>query len=212
MSTRTLTTTAFDGYLKLLRRPVDAMVRLLPGQRTGPAAVARVAVDRVDATVRAGLASTLRVDLSSDARRRQAAADERERALDLRRQAEKQEVRAETRVEASHRQATQRTRRAESQAAGRRRTATKKEESRTRQAAETERRRTQANRDQEKQAEEQIAAETARERLPAVEAQAEALDQRDQAATRRDEAERLGAAAARVKEERQTESNGSSTI
>jgi colicin import membrane protein len=193
---------AVDSYLKLLRRPADLIVGLLPGKRSGAGAAARIAVDRADATARAGLSATLGVDLHVDAERRQAAADERDRAVNLRRKAQEQEVQAEVGVENSNRQAAQRRDRARTEAGARRRSATKKQETRTRQATEAKRRRTQASREQEAKAEEQIAADAAREQLPAVEAQAEALQERQQAGERREEAERLGAAAARVKDER----------
>lgn len=212
MNARTLSTAAVDSYLKLLRRPADLIVGLLPGQSTGPGAVARIAVERVDAAARASLASTLGVGLTVDARRRQAAADEREHALDLRRQAQGQETRAEARVKTGNRQAAQRRDRAEKEAGGRRRAATQREQTRTRQAAETEHRRTQATRRQEAKAEELIEAETARQELPAVEDQAKALQEHELATARRQEAERLGEAAAQAKAERKEESNGAGAV
>jgi hypothetical protein len=85
MTARDVRTIAVDSYLKLLRRPADLIVGLLPGKRSGAGAAARIVVDRADATARAGLSATLGVDLNVDAQRRQAAADERERAVNLRR-------------------------------------------------------------------------------------------------------------------------------
>ena len=48
-----MTTSAIDAYLRLLRRPFDVVAGLLPGQRSGPGAAAKLTVDRFDATVRA---------------------------------------------------------------------------------------------------------------------------------------------------------------
>jgi hypothetical protein len=48
-----MTTSALDAYLRLLRRPFDAVAGLLPGQRTGPGAAAKRTVDRFDASLRA---------------------------------------------------------------------------------------------------------------------------------------------------------------
>jgi hypothetical protein len=80
---RTFTTSALDAYLRLLRRPVDAAVGLIPGSRTGPGAAARLTVDRFDASLRAVLGAALGdPELSEQARRRQAATDEREAALE----------------------------------------------------------------------------------------------------------------------------------
>jgi hypothetical protein len=211
MTPRSVTTGAIDAYLKIVRRPIDMVIRFLPGQKTGAGATARVVADRVDAAARSGLASTIGADgLTIDARQRQAAAGERERALNLRREAEQREAQAETRVETSHEQAAQRRERAQAKAGAKRRTAAEKEQARTRQAAEAERKRTQASRKQEAKSEQRIESEAAREQLPAVEAQADALNERELASARRQEAERLGEAAARVKEERKEPSNGTS--
>lgn len=53
------TTAAIDAYLRVLRRPIDLAVGLLPGERTGPGAAARSTVDRFDATVRSLLGAAL---------------------------------------------------------------------------------------------------------------------------------------------------------
>ncbi|MDQ6745716.1 MAG: hypothetical protein M3Z27_06860 [Actinomycetota bacterium] len=206
MSLRGRTSGAINGYLKLLRWPADRIVGLLPGKSTGPSAATRVVVDRVDAAARSGLASTIGDDtLTEDAQRRQAAAQERDRALDLRRRAEAQAAEADTRVQEGNRQAAQRRKRADKQAQERRRTAANKERARTRRAAAAESKRTEVNRRQEAEVEERIESETARERLPAVEEQAQALQEREQAARQASNAERLGEAAARAKAERKDE-------
>ena len=61
MSARTVTATTVDRSLKLLRRPADLVIALLPGDRLGPGPAARVLVDRIDSTVRSSLAAVLAV-------------------------------------------------------------------------------------------------------------------------------------------------------
>ncbi len=209
MSARTITSATIDTYLKLLRRPADMLIARLPGQRTGIGPAARLMVDRLDAAVRTGLAATLSDDtLRADARRREAAADERARALELRREAERRTKKAETRVQDSQAQATRQRERASAKAGERRRQAGEKQRTRTRRAAQTEQSRTEASREQEAAAAARIEARAAEALLPAVEEQAQALNGQQVAAEQSDEARRLGEAAARVKAERKQE-NGS---
>jgi hypothetical protein len=198
-----ITSSAIDGSLKLIRRPLDLAVGQLPGSRRGPGAAARITVDRLDATVRGVLAAGLRDDrLKVDARRRSTAADERERALRLRREGAVHEAQAETRLEDRHEQASERRERASAGAASRRQRAERQRQSTTVIAKQTERDRTAASRRLEKHAEEAIDAQESAERLPAVEQQAEALQEQERALALADEARRAGDAAARVKQER----------
>jgi hypothetical protein len=197
------TTSALDTYLRLLRRPVDVAVGLIPGRRAGPGAVARLTVDRFDASLRSVLGAALGdQELSEQARRRQAATDERERAVKLRQEANAAQDRSEVQLEARHEQATERREQARSRAATRRRQADRTAQSRTRRARQTEGERLQASRDQEGRTAERIEADADRERLPAVEEQAQALAEREAALEQADEARRIGEAAARVKSER----------
>ena len=87
---RTISRLTVGGYVKLLMLPADAVVRLAGGANggTGGAVTARLALDRVEAALR-GAAGTVFGDqvMLEDARRRAEAADERERALRLRREA-----------------------------------------------------------------------------------------------------------------------------
>jgi hypothetical protein len=197
------TTSTLDGYLRLIRRPVDGAVGLLPGRRTGPGAAARVTVDRVDATIRSLLGATLRDEaLSEDADRRQQAAVERQRALKLRQDAEAVQARTEDRLQARHEQSSERREQARGTAASRRRQAERTEQSRTQRARQAESERLQASRAQEQGAEEQIERQESQARLPGVEEQAHALAEHEVALQQADEARRIGSAAARVKRER----------
>lgn len=212
MTARTLTSATIDRYLKLIRRPADMVIARLPGQRTGLGPAARLIVDRLDAAVRTGLAATLSDDtLRTDARRREAAADERERALELRREAGRRTKKAETRVQDTQAEATSRRERASAAAGERRRRASEKKQARTQQAAKAEQSRTEASREQEATAADRIEAETAEAMLPAVEEQAQALNGQEVAAEQSEEARRLAEAAARVKAERKQE-NGSGSL
>ena len=203
MSPSSYTTSTIDTYLRLVRRPADLVVGMLPGQRSGPGAAARVTVDRVDATIRSLLGAALGAeDLSADARMRQQAAAERERAVDLRRQAQAAERQAEEQLDERHDQASRRREQARTRAASRKRQAERTETVRARRARQTEGERLQASRATEQRAEERIEERKTRDRLPAVEAEAEALAEREAALDQADEARRLGDAAARVKSKR----------
>jgi translation initiation factor IF-2 len=77
-----------DRYLNLVKQPVDAVARRTrrAGQSTSPA---ELLLDRVDATVREAAGRILGDEtLQDDARRRRTAASERERALELKAEAE----------------------------------------------------------------------------------------------------------------------------
>jgi hypothetical protein len=203
MTSRRITTAAVDGALRLFRQPVDMAVALLPGTRHGAGAVARLTVDRADATIRSVLATALRDPrLSEDARRRKAAAHERERAVELRNQAGAAHARAEARVQESHDSASRRRDQARNRAASRRRQATRTQQARSRRAQETERQRLRSSQEQQARVEEQIEVQEAKNRLPGVQEQAEALQQHEVALAQSDEARRVGEAATRVKEER----------
>src|SRR5436309_1922129 len=108
MGVRDVSRAAVGGYLKVLRMPLDTAVRV-KGRRNGGAAGATLALDRAEAAARdvAGIAMGDR-RLREDARRRRAAADERERALRLRAEAERHEQRAEARLDEGRSQATRR--------------------------------------------------------------------------------------------------------
>jgi hypothetical protein len=203
MTARELTTATIDGYLKLVRRPIDFTIGLLPDRRRGSSAAARLTVDRVDARIRAAAGSVLNDDrLSEDARRRNAAASERERAVKLRQEAGVKEKQAQARLQTRHEEATQRRDRASKAAAARREQAAGKQQTRARTAADSERKRLQASREQEARVDETIGTQVSKARLPAVEEQARALAEQDVALKEHDEAQRLGDAAARIKSER----------
>jgi hypothetical protein len=100
MTTRDIPRAAVDSYLRLVRWPVDTAVGLLPGDdQRGARPAAELTVDRADATLR-GLAGRVLADaeLRQDAARRRVAADERERALHLRAEAQRTQRQADDRL------------------------------------------------------------------------------------------------------------------
>jgi hypothetical protein len=96
MNLRTIPRNAFKSYLRLVRMPIDAAIGVLPGNRDAR----KLSADRADASVRS-VAATLFGDteLREDARRRQAAADERGKALKLRSEARRRSQQADAAVE-----------------------------------------------------------------------------------------------------------------
>src|SRR4051794_3581311 len=86
---------AVGGYLKAARMPLDAAVRVTRGGN-GRTSSATLAIDRVEAAARYLAGRALGdAELREDARRRSAAARERERALNLRGAADARAERAD---------------------------------------------------------------------------------------------------------------------
>lgn len=200
MNLRTIPRAAVGGSLKLTRLPLQAATRLLPGQQRGLGSGARLAVDQADASARS-LAGSLLGDaqMREEAQARRAAIRERRRALDLRRRAAQSTAQADEQVQERSEQARTRRRQADAQAGERRRGA-QREKQRTKQAAaSTERRRVKSSREVEEKVDKKIEQDAPKERLEALESLGKAQEQRDQALTERDEAERLGEAAAALK-------------
>jgi hypothetical protein len=110
--------TAVDRYLKVVRTPVDAVLKR-GGDRTDALALK---VDRADAAARSAAGTAIRDEaLKDDARRRRRAADERARAMRLRgvaeehkEQAEETTTEAREEAERKRKQAEQAARRAQS--------------------------------------------------------------------------------------------------
>jgi hypothetical protein len=99
MTTRDIPRAAVESYLRILRWPVDTAVGMLPGDDIGVRPAAQLTVDRADATLR-DLAGRVLLDdeLRADATRRRVAADERERALELRVEAQQTQQQADERL------------------------------------------------------------------------------------------------------------------
>src|SRR5436190_5136877 len=199
MEARTVRRVAIDRWLRVVRLPFDTFAHLLPADR-GPRNAAMLAIDRADATVRAAVGGIFHDDdLRDDAFRRRAAADERERALELRGEAEEKqrisdaelakELEGAARLrEAADREAQDRRRQVDEERAEQQR---KAREAAVAQERAVEQARVERLADADKKAK--------RERLDVLDEQAVALDREVDALTATDEAQRLRDAASAAK-------------
>jgi colicin import membrane protein len=193
---------AIDRWLRVARLPFDTVAHLLPADR-GPRNAAMLAIDRADATLRAAVGGLLHDDdLRDDAFRRRAAADERERALELRGEADEkqriadaelaQELEGAARLrEDADREAQERRRRVDEERA--------EQQRRAREAALAQERAVEQARTERLAVADKKAK---RERLEVLDEQADALDREADALTATDEAQRLRDAASAAKASR----------
>jgi colicin import membrane protein len=199
---RTISRLTIEGYVRLARLPADTLVRIAGGANggTGGAVGVKLALDRAEAAFRAAAGSILRDEsLREDGLRRAEVAAERERALDLRREADRRSEQSDERLAERRDQAERKRAEAERDAERKRERARRERDTRKERAAATAQRRKQAAQ-KSAQAEKQAAAKRARrDRLDALDAKSEALDERETALTAADEARRLKAAAAQAK-------------
>lgn len=208
MNVRVIPRAVLDSYLKVARLPLDTAARLVPGGGNGRGASARLAVDRVDATARSVAGAILRdPKLREDAKRRRAAAQERERAVKLRGRADEKISQAQARVEERHEKAQRRRAQADSRTKTRRQRASQEHQQKTEQARATEKRRREAAREVKSEQDERVDEVAPQARLEALEAKAEAEAKREEAVIEKDEAQRLGDAAAALKEERKQDAD-----
>jgi hypothetical protein len=206
MNVRVIPRTALQGYLKLIRTPLDTAIKLLPGNGDGPKPAAQLAVDRADATVRSVAGAVLGDPaLREDGLRRLQAADERQRSLRLRTRAEETSAQADARLQEREEQAARQRQQAQETANRRRKQAETQAQKRKQQAARTEMRRRETSQQIAAEREEAIEARAPREELETLEAKTEALQAREEELTARDEAQRLADAASRIKAERKSD-------
>jgi hypothetical protein len=206
MNVRVIPRTALNGYLRLVRTPVDTAIGLLPGNGDGPRPAAQLAVDRADATVRT-VAGTLLRDpvLREDGQRRRRAARERERAVGLRSREQHTAQSAGTKLEQREEQARKQRQRARETASARRRQAETEAQKEKQRAAKAESRRREAAQKAAAKREEAIENRASREELQSVEAESDALRAREAELASRDEARRLAEAASKVRAERKSD-------
>ena len=205
MSLQTMSRTAVDGYLKLLRLPANAVAGVLRprNSRDAETTAVELTLDRVEAAVRGAAGRALHdPQLQDEARRQRVAADERERALELRREAERQSRQADEDFVARTDTAEQRRRGAARQAEEKKKRAQQRRTQTTvrlTQAEEQGRAVVQAHKDQTEDAIDERARRTRLERLST---EAESLDEQANALTARSEAQRLRRAASETKAKR----------
>ena len=203
MNARNIPRTAVENSLRLVRMPLDAAIGWLPGNGTGARPTARLALDRTDATLRA-VAGTLLSDsvLREDARQRRAALKQREHAQELRGEANKKTDQADARLQERHDQVARARTQAEQRAKSQREDADREREAKTRHAGQTERKHLAANNTGAARADEVVRQRATKARLETLDTKADALRQKQQALTAKDEARRLRQAASRTKAER----------
>jgi hypothetical protein len=192
---------AVGGSLKLARLPIDAVLRVMATR--GAAVHAELALDRAEATIRALAGKALGDEaLQEDAHLRGEAADERERAAQLRADAGRRSERADERVAAQERAAERYRAQAAETANRRRQEAQGRRDSNKRHAAKDTRRRRNAAETSAAQTEKVIEERAKRGRLEHLDAKAEALEEKEAALKTADEAARLRTAASNAKAER----------
>ena len=206
MNARTIPGTAVDGYLRLVRVPLDGAISLLPGNGTGAKPTAEIALDRLDATLRGAIANLFSdTALRDDAERRRIAAQERKRALRLRAKAHVKAQEADSHLEERQQQATDQREQATGRAAVRRQMATREHETKKRRAAKAASDRREASRRTAERKQEALSAQASEERLKSVDAKADALRDKEKELAVRDEARRLHDAAGRAKTQRKAD-------
>jgi colicin import membrane protein len=200
MSLRTVSRSAIGGYVKLLRLPLDASVGLRARNGASGPSAGTIAIDRFEARLRRVAGKTLRdEELVRDAERRRLAADERQRSLDLRTEAQKRSQHAEERLSEKESQAEQQRRAAARRSADRKKRAVQQRKAESRRIAEIESRRRRANEKATVDKEEEIEDRSKRARLQQLDEEADALAKRQGALTARNESERLRSAAIKAK-------------
>jgi colicin import membrane protein len=201
MNVLALPRTAVDRSLRIVRLPIDRVIRR-DNNRT--AAIA-LTVDRADAAVRRFAGQLLHDDvLREDATERELAANERQRALELRAEAELRARRADEDLhseldtaKARRETAARRAEEQEKQAEARRREETRRIEERTEE-------RKSATREAAERNEQRIEERARKERLTELERESEVLEAKDDTVTAASEAQRLQRAASEVKSERKS--------
>lgn len=210
MSLQTISRTAVDRYLKLLRLPADAVAGVLSprSSRDGETTPVELTLDRVEAAVRGAFGRALHdPELQDEARRQRVAADERERALALRREAELESRRADEKFAARTDTAEQRRIDAARQAEEKKQRARERRTQTAARLTEVEGRGRKAVQAHKEQTEGQIEERARRSRLEQLNQEAETLGEEEEALTARSEAQRLRRAASETKAERKAGSS-----
>jgi hypothetical protein len=199
MSLKGVTKSVVDRSLKVARTPVDLTMKAAGASRSP----AKLAVDRAEAGIRGAAGTILRnPGLKQDAKRRELAAEERERALTLEREAEAREQEARERAEADRKRAAEKRARAARDAQKRKDEAAKQrkaEEAKAKRAAEA--RKKTAAKAAEKTAKENAKRQKAAE-LESLRVKEETLDAKEKAVRTERESKALADAAAAAKAER----------
>jgi colicin import membrane protein len=202
MILRTISRSAIGGYVKLLRLPMDAAVRLRARNGNGPSG-GMIALDRFEANLRSIAGRALRDDaLVHDAERRRVATDQRARAIRLRAEANRRSELAEERLSEKEQKAEQQRRRASQRAAERKQQAEKRLQAERRRIADVEAQRRRANERAAAAKEDAIKDRSKRARLQQLDREADALAKKQDALAAKSESQRLRQAASKTKASR----------
>ena len=207
MSLQTISRSAVDGYLRLLRLPADAVTGALRPRngRDAETTSVELALDRLEAAMRHAAGRVLHdPHLQDEARLQRGAADERQRALTLRAEAERQSRQADEEFVARQAAAEQRRDDAARTAEQKKERARQNRAQTSARLSEVEERGRAAVHAQKDQTEEAIDDRARRTRLEQLSTEAQALEEEEEALTARSEAQRLRRAAAETKTKRKT--------
>jgi hypothetical protein len=205
MMLRNLSRAAVGSSLRMIRWPIDGLLAVVGGDRA-PVTAMKLTLDRADARTRE-LAGLVLGDpgLREDAELRRKAADKRERALNLRAEAELRSERADQLVDEGKQTAARRRKQAASTAKRKRRQA----QERRRSTKATATRRADQRRDAAKssaaQAAKVIEERNKHSRLEQLDSKQGAVQKKEVALTAADEARRLRRAAGDAKGERKSD-------
>ena len=203
MMLRNFSRAAIGNSLWLIRLPIDGL--LVVGGDRRPVTAVKLALDRADARTRE-LAGFVLGDqeLQEDAEIRREAADERERALNLRAEAELRSQRADQQAVERKRAAERRRQQAASTAKRKRQQAQKRRRSSKATATQLASQRHRAAKSTAAQTEKVIEERTKNSRLEQLESKQEAIQKKEAALAASAKARRLRRAAGTVKEERKS--------
>lgn len=201
MNIQTLQTTAIDRYLRTVQAPIRMAAKLIGGENTRQGSA--LFIDRADATVRRAVGRLLNNDeLQADANARLAAAEERERAIELRAAADRKNAQADSEFTDAQREAEHKRvetkERAERQQAQIEKTKSEQEQRIERE----ERQRKAVVADAKTQADEALEIAEKKKRLDQLNSEAEALAAKEAALDTNEEAHRLKQSAAATKARR----------
>jgi hypothetical protein len=187
----------------LVRFPLDSAIDLLPGNGTGAKPAAELARDRLDARLRAVIATILGDPiLREDVEQRRHAAEERDRALRLRVEAERRTERPTRASRSAQEQATRQREQANQRAAIRGQRAAREQETEGRRAAKVKSDLVETSRRTAELDQEALTDRVREERLDKVNAKTGALRKKEKELWVRKVARRLRGAASRMKTER----------
>lgn len=202
MDIKRIPSSALDGYLTAIKRPLDAVARRTRqgGTDFSPA---ELLLDRVDATVRETVGRLLGDQtLQDDARRRRLAASERERALELKAKAEAKTQQADQEFSQRQQAAEQRRQQAEQRAQEEKQRIEQEKQAKEREVAKVATQRKTASRKVASTVEGAVSDKADKARLQQLQTEAEALKEEERALGAQAAASTLADAAGKAKASR----------